>query len=932
MNTGTKTLLEIAKMLTALGFLVVPLGEDRKPTIKWSQRRDKPLTEEEIEKWFSTDKDGNSSRAKGLGYALGSKERPCIAIDTDGEEATEVFEKEFLPRCGEDLQAKFNETTLTKTPSQGKHWIFRIYPKDFPDGITQKEVWKIPIETASAKHSEIELLTTNFFIRECGPDYVSIRDFEKMVLLYRPWVKELEYKLEEFKKETSTLRTIGNCLKPYYYDSKRDGLVMAVSGYLWKYGNVPKYLTIRLFAHIVRGTAYQDENWDKIVDTIERTYSKAPNTKDVSGRERLLAAVDGKEEVLAEIEQGFKQLDTSYFPNLTSNGTTHGNTIDLDPDINNLPFEVKTRLSPHVFSLIGRNPLRFYVADEYKKEIMKVVVSKPKDTTETTESNAATTTTTTKTKTIKYMEKDVMIDAIPSKVIINDNPLDGNKTYQITWMHKGLKRPFTVGPGSIKFQIEELQNRGRLVAARDAIQALTAILVKYEDSEKAEVTNKPPQSGYYWIDNNKIVGYDITQQDIDPAGNEEDKKKVMDCIEVIDGLYARNKNKVAFATVIKWSIGSSFSYARKQLNHGRSNWQPDVHAYGRSRAGKNTEAMCALAVWRKHTSGDVDTHVLGFGSINSEAKFARAVSKTTYFISVHEVGPLRLDKFEDIRELEKHKVESLVARGAHNRENRRFGNDGALSSIFFTSNPPPSDEAAYRIRVRGLPFNKKHDTTDAEKLQFEQWFYIEGRIDKLGVLGDWATKCIMTNPERYLRELTWDDAGKEILRALYTVVGKEPPEWIDLLETPNVIQDANEATYFEFRGFLDEAFMEGYRKYHKYDDIEKSMTINYDTKLSETIQQGYLPFVTQHTNKMRHEKEATGKVVIMPNVISELARCRITTITTMQDVANAIPGFSSGSIKKNGETWRVVYGSQEDLKAFLRPEMTIEDKEGEKEE
>lgn len=53
-----------------------------------------------------------------------------------------------------------------------------------------------------------------------------------------------------------------------------------------------------------------------------------------------------------------------------------------------------------------------------------------------------------------------------------------------------------------------------------------------------------------------------------------------------------------------------------------------------------------------------------------------------------------MDKFVEIRELEKRKVESLVARGSHNRENLRFGTDRALSSVFFTGNSRPPEEAA----------------------------------------------------------------------------------------------------------------------------------------------------------------------------------------------------------------------------------------------
>src|SRR5215211_219858 len=72
--------------------------------------------------------------------------------------------------------------------------------------------------------------------------------------------------------------------------------------------------------------------------------------------------------------------------------------------------------------------------------------------------------------TLNY--KNTIIDAIPTKVIINESPIDGTKTYQITFSHKGVGRPFTVGPGSVKTIIALLQDRGRYID-EDADKFLT---------------------------------------------------------------------------------------------------------------------------------------------------------------------------------------------------------------------------------------------------------------------------------------------------------------------------------------------------------------------------------------------------------------------------------------------------------------------------
>lgn len=311
-----------------------------------------------------------------------------------------------------------------------------------------------------------------------------------------------------------------------------------------------------------------------------------------------------------------------------------------DSDIKSLPSEIRDKLSTNVFSLIGRNPLRLYVADSITKEIMKVVIAWPKDVTETSKSGNTTTTTTTKTTTIKYTEKDTIIDAIPIKVTINENPLDGTKTYQVTFQHKG-SRPFTLGPGNIAYLIEQLQTKGRYVSEREAKQALTGILVKYEDTPgMAQKTEKPLQYGYFWI-NNKMVGYDTTQEDIEPR-TDVDRRKVLDCVDVLEMFYQRSKHKFAFVTVVKWSTVSPFSYAKKFVNKSGSsgNWIPDLQPHGETQTGKTTLSRVALAVWRLHTNQYLRIHEIGFAEADTKAKHGHAVSQTTYPVTIHEVGQL----------------------------------------------------------------------------------------------------------------------------------------------------------------------------------------------------------------------------------------------------------------------------------------------------
>ena len=579
------------------------------------------------------------------------------------------------------------------------------------------------------------------------------------------------------------------------------------------------------------------------------------------------------------------------------------NQSQADSDINSLPQEVQARLSTNVFSLIGRNPLRLYVADDIRKEIMKVVIAKPKDVTETTESNSATTTTTTKTKTIKYTEKDTIIDAIPTKVIINDNPLDGIKTYQVTFQHKG-SRPITIGPGSISYLLEELQSKGRFVADREAKQALTGILVKYEDTGMAEITCKPPQYGYFWIDN-QIVGFDTTQQNIDP-NIEADRIKMLECINVLDTLYQKSKHKTAFATVIRWGVMSSFSYARKFINEIHNDWIPDLQAYGQSQTGKGTFSMYVLAIWRLHTKKYLPAHRIGFAQADTKAKHGRVVSQTTYPVTVHETGELSEPKYYDIVEQQKNKVEFPDVRGKH-RGIFHYEREPAMASLFLTGNPPPPSEVAYRIRVLPLSFDLNHCTTEQEKLEFDEWLYKQKNIDKLSILGDFAAKYIIEHTAETLKDLRWEDASKLILSKFYEAVGRQPPEWINLLEKPNLVQDDTDQTYARLRALFEREILEGYRR-----DSKDAAEYNFETKLERCLKLRSVTFLTKHLNK-----QGTAEIAITYSFMDLLSKYKISNIGTLAALASHMEGFEYQTIKLNGKTVKACNGSYESFRNFL---------------
>jgi hypothetical protein len=139
-------------------------------------------------------------------------------------------------------------------------------------------------------------------------------------------------------------------------------------------------------------------------------------------------------------------------------------------------MEIIFELSNHVYAILSENPPVMYVAHRAKRKIIKAVVN----------FSTETTTTTDFTNTKQHNKKNIqtllwkhrLINAIPIKVIINDSPIDENKTYQITFMDR-TKKPFTIGPCSINSIMDKLDSDGKVVRKLEATDALKAILQTY---------------------------------------------------------------------------------------------------------------------------------------------------------------------------------------------------------------------------------------------------------------------------------------------------------------------------------------------------------------------------------------------------------------------------------------------------------------------
>lgn len=286
--------------------------------------------------------------------------------------------------------------------------------------------------------------------------------------------------------EETEINQISEKLLPLYQHSSRDNIVFACSGYLHKcqiLGDSINNIIHRLASDT------NDEEYAKRLQAVKDTCAK--NRDFVSGRNKFIEALtlvtndgNGAREIVNSIGKIVSQARRNQGGE--SGLETDGNIDDQDEDddLRGIDYDILQRLSPHVYSVVSSNPPVMYVAHKGKRKIIKANVSFFTETTTTTDDSN----TKQKKKTRKQLllSKQQLIFAIPIKVVMNDNPLDGSKTYQVTFTGRS-KNPFTIGPGSIDYIIEELARKGKVLKKTDAVDALTAVLNRYEELRLAEL-------------------------------------------------------------------------------------------------------------------------------------------------------------------------------------------------------------------------------------------------------------------------------------------------------------------------------------------------------------------------------------------------------------------------------------------------------------
>jgi len=314
----------------------------------------------------------------------------------------------------------------------------------------------------------------------------------------------------------------------------------------------------------------------------------------------------------------------------------------------NLREQLKSNLT---WQIINYNPLRFYVSYKENKQIILASVKTSKI------ENYDPNTNLSQTIEIHSLNPTkVIIQGVPVEILKHQDPLGilTETRYTIRFETSiEQQNTFTIGPKTLDEILQELHDRALITDQSRAIGAFSSIILAMEKENKVSVNRDIITPGFYFIEN-QIRCYHTNHPE--PTGEE-----ISRCIKTLELLKEKFKNNKIFPTTLKWSIFAPFNFVMKQKNRKCIPW---VYLYGFPNTGKSTLGDISKAIWSHYND---ENFKIPYTNIDTVAKLGESVSKSTYPVTINEVGVLSSineSRFSNRNMLEMLKtvIESTIAR------------------------------------------------------------------------------------------------------------------------------------------------------------------------------------------------------------------------------------------------------------------------------
>ena len=388
---------------------------------------------------------------------------------------------------------------------------------------------------------------------------------------------------------------------------------------------------------------------------------------------------------------------------------------------------------------------------------------------------------------IDYKETPV-IEAVPQSLTVYDSDfVELPRSFKVVWKSRHSTRLFTTsgeGTGATIKDIEKaLLNAGYSHNQKLMSDVLSATINGMIDEGLAEVKDTIDNKGVYYNpnkDNLLVVKLNV---------NEPTNDEILKGIDVLEQLHkAYSKESVTFATVMKWSLVSIFSYAIKQT--GR--WMPWLYLVGAGGSGKTTLANIGVYFYGEPNN----LTNIGGGSFNSDYRIGKAISEDCTMRVVNE--PASTFKNEFTVETVKNSVELQVCRKVQGKVYPAF------SPVIFTANNfiPEMDSLYRRLFIIDFEYNQRKSKTS--KKEFENKFHVQSPsiscLTALNVFGKLAIREVLADSSLLFED--WQVLADTLFERAFQSVGMEMPSWLKQWSKDKDLEDLDTTQIENIRAIL----------------------------------------------------------------------------------------------------------------------------------
>ena len=467
-----------------------------------------------------------------------------------------------------------------------------------------------------------------------------------------------------------------------------------------------------------------------------------------------------------------------------------------------------------------------------------------------------------------------VIEAVPSELIVYDSEFaEETRTFKATWTSKYSTRAFVTSSENSGATIKETEtaliNAGYSFNKNLMSDTLSAVFNGMIKKGLAIVKDTIDNKGVYYS-NGKLL---VVKLDVS-VPKQEELEKAVSALNELKKSY--KKEETVLATVLKWSLASVFSYARKQA--GASEWFPWLYLVGTGQSGKTTLAKIGYFFYGL-PSDEVN---IGGTSFNTDYRIGLNVSRDCCTTIVNE--PKATFKNEFTVETVKNCVELRTCRKVQGKIYPAF------SPVIFTSNGfLPEMDSLYR-RLFIIDFNYSQRKVGDEKKEFKKKFNVESPsksfLKDLGAFGKVALRTVMSNPDLLYED--WKDFADKLMMECYKQSGSDVPRWLKGWSKDKELADLDEIIIEDIQAILAKELYNASKRYNPHNEYDMESKSSSSSKSFEPMVWDLLDNKRAFNWALPHQPWGKEKGVFLNQGFKRLLAEEIDEIGSLESIAQLL--------------------------------------------